>query len=143
MKEFEEYFVPFDIAKIIYNLGFRNDSLSYYINGYFQISGYNTLKQDDIDKLNENKDENIFYSAPLLTQVIDWIREEHLLWVETPMYIVQEGKLNGCYAYKSIIKESMDFKEHIRVVDECVNTIYNAQVIGILKALELIKNKHN
>lgn len=130
MEKGKSEFVTPSIAKDLKELGydgwccalFRNNKL-------FSLMGF--------EKINSIKQSVI--AAPTWQQVIDWFIEKHKLYIETPMYVIQEGMFDGCYAHKAIIKSDENYKEKIIYEKDTFSSIYSARLNAIEEAIEMVK----
>lgn len=127
----KEQFVTYEIASKLKELGFDEECCA-----SFDI---NYPSEQEIFQFPVRRFTNNHIKAPLWQQVIDWLRDKHYLWIETPMYIIQEGKLDGCYAYKAIVKSDEIYKEINIFEEDNFNCLSGARTKAILKAIELIK----
>lgn len=96
MKNLKDQFVSREIAIKLKEKGFNEPCISVYrnFNLYFDkmISGYESDVSESndfstntsLDNFDVNKKDksNYWITAPLLTQVIDWFREKHNLYIE-------------------------------------------------------------
>jgi len=72
----EKYFVPYEIALQLYNLGFDEECLKYW-NVYGKESIYRFKILDYVDDLSYD-----IIDAPLKAQAFEWFREKHGIWCE-------------------------------------------------------------
>ena len=97
-----EDFVPFELAKKLKEKGFREECLSYYTSEYTLYNNticltddkYLCLSEIDYEEfLKSNNEETRWENicdAPTISQVLKWLREEHVFHVE-----ILRKKYNG------------------------------------------------
>jgi hypothetical protein len=152
----EKKFVTYDIAKALKELGYSEPCLGHFqdniemfshkpINGVLYLGFLGQCKSEPYDWNNTPKwgvASQVFYSAPLWQDVIDWFREKHNIIIEISYY-QYHGKFIGLH-YKYLINRILsepildDYSESLHDENENVD-FYKAREQAILKAIELIK----
>ena len=133
----KDKFVTPEIASDLKKLGYDEPCFGYYTsNDKFSMFV-------DVENCNTNNEFGFYPTAPLWQDVVDWLREFHFLWIETPMYIIQQGRLNGCYAYKAIIKSDENYKEKIDFEKEEINSLSRARETAVTEAIKILKRRKN
>lgn len=128
---FEDDFLLYPEAFALKALGFDSPCFGY-------------RKDDNIfvffatpDRDNTNSEFQFYPTAPTYQQAFRWIRKRYFLFPETPMYIPQSGNLDGCYVYKAIIKDSIDYKESIIFEEDGFSSVEKAQLACLKKIIEI------
>lgn len=131
-------FVPYDISLKLQEMGFDENCMAYYKHGSYKNNngefGYLQIPVCNSD----NDDSTKFITAPLYQQVIDWFEDKHRIYIETSMYVVDKGEYDGCYAFKSIIKDTENYKEKMIFEKDGFPNRYKALNESIEHALKLI-----
>jgi len=129
----EKQYVTHSIALKLFNLGYSEDCMGYFINDYFISTSTDSLSAEQINKLNENKEHNVFLGAPLWQEVIDWFEEKHNLII-TIFY----SEIKQEFGFKTYKCEDDDSK----VVSDCCyfNERKEAILHGICDAIDLLEN---
>lgn len=142
-------FVTHEIAIKLKEIGFDEECLTFYVKEndeyklaiHSQFDSYNFNTSKNSIKIKSSKNGYLdSVCAPLWQQVIDWFIDNHSLYIESPMYIIESGEYDGCYAFKSIIKSDENYKEKIIFEQSQISKKLKANEIGILKAIEIIKH---
>lgn len=147
MKNLEELFVSKEIAIKLKEKGFDEPCLAVYrgFNLYFDkmISGYASdlsertdfSTNSDFDKyfLVNKTDENYWITAPMLVQVIDWLREKHNIELGSPKNIIFNG---GKRHFRVSIYEIGETKKCLLQQLSGFNEYYEALNTGIEQALK-------
>ena len=126
----KKQFVTYEIALKLKELGFDEECL-----GYYTINNKGLLYPYNKSKYINRKD--FLCVAPLYQQIIDWLREKHLIdidngWcISNPLGKKQEGY--NISVYDRIKDEFIVRDFHI--------DYYKAREQAILKAIELCQNK--
>lgn len=145
----EKEFIPYEQAKQLKELGFKEECLAYFINEYLQTTAYNTLKQIDIDKLNKDgkKEDNAFIAAPLFQQAFRWFREKYKLQHEI-------SPNNSCTISYLDINEDIEYFEkvyvsckHYHIDDEEgyeieFPTYEEAELACLITLIEIVQNEY-
>lgn len=147
-------FVPYHIAKQLKEKGFNEPCLGTYLTEKSIREGKLYPAEKDVDvtpQYDEDGYENFviiknsdcdgvpqYMSAPMYQQILDWFEEKHRLYIETPMYVVDSGEYDGCYAFKSVIKDTENYKEKIVFEEKEFPKRYKALNKAIEEALKLI-----
>ena len=131
----KKQFVTYEIALKLKKLGFDEECLGIY-NPELNMNIYGVGVNWNTENINDIKKE--WCSAPLYQQIIDWLREKHLIdidngWcISNPLGKKQEGY--NISVYDRIKDEFIVRDFHI--------DYYKAREQAILKAIELIKNEN-
>jgi hypothetical protein len=135
----EKLFVPYNIALLLKEMGFDEPCFGYYQNndplwiGYrFNVPQHN---KESISKKTYGDESKHLVFAPTYDQVIDWFIEKHSLYIH--VWVVFAHPDWWDFEVNSFDKENKSVSAH----DEAYPTKYEALNAGILKAIELIKNK--
>lgn len=124
----EKQFCTYEISKELIGLYFDRQCLVYF----------------DIDKklCPVDTDYNFFrniseglISAPLWQQAIDWLREEHKLFIEPRVYLKEDGT-NSYVGW--VVGDNFDTEEPVYL-----DSYYLARESAIKEAIEIVKTKIN
>ena len=124
----EELFLPCDMALELKKLGFNEDCLYYY-------DSFNYVGSSSAFWQNYNKSENLI-SRPLIEQAINWFISRFRLYIETPMYVIDGGEYDGCYAFKAQVKDTEDYKEKVVFEEQQFPTKLKAQIAALNHAIK-------
>ena len=131
----KQYFVPYDIAKELKEIGFDEICLAWYYpdkNHTLTDLGKGFAKAKDFG--NYTKDSAIL--APLYDQVIDWLESNHQLFLYTDRMPRARNKMEYYYSIKS--GNGFDTEPIFSGTFDDRKSALNR---GIKKAIELIKQK--
>lgn len=138
-------FVSYEIALALKELGYNGECIAHYVNNVLKPvvqkpqSGEKTYRFNTVRNsvlINANN-----ATAPTWQQAVDWVIERYRLYIETPMYVVDGGQYDGCYAFKSLIKDTMDYKEVVSFEEVEFPTKVKALICAFNKIFELNQNK--
>lgn len=131
----KKLFVDYDIALKLRELGFGDDCFGYYVGKDKEVFLLHESKE--LSKTDFKLTSKVAFRAPTWEQAINWFISRFNLYIETPMYIVDGGEYDGCYAFKAQIKESMDYKEVVSFEELLFPTKVKAQAAALNKAIEM------
>jgi hypothetical protein len=141
MENLKDLFVSKDISIKLKEKGFDEPCLAVYRGGslYFDkmISGYLSDLSDNTDfSTNSNfdnhflvnkTDANYWITAPMLVQVIDWLREKHSIELGSPKNIIFNGgkrhfrvSIYKIREKKGLLKELSGFNEYYEALNEAI-----------------------
>lgn len=122
-----EDFVPFEIAKKLREKGFNEKTFGFYL---FPIK----LPQYPITYItkNYNKKDN-FYSAPTISQVLKWLREEKNIVIMIDLWLA--GYSAQIYIEISEWNDGFDWKDYYNDFD-CYKTYEQAALAGLKYCLD-------
>ena len=127
MKTIKDQFASYDIAKEVRDLGFDEECLGFY---------YEHIKTGfiiEIRKVQINQLSKYDVLAPLWSQIIDWFREKHSLYIDI-RYPEYEGGVHYAFLIWKMYSEEY-------IGSGYTNDYFESREAAILKAIELIKNK--
>lgn len=128
-------FVPFNIAKELKDLNFKEECLKFYLIN--QLTGESNKILQRSGEVNKwSVDWNSYLSsrisAPLWQQVIDWFLDTHDIDIDVAL-VVKGNKFNT-------YNVTVYLYERTEIVEGTFSNRNDASAAGILKAIELIKN---
>jgi uncharacterized protein YciU (UPF0263 family) len=138
LKEMEKQFVSYDIALAMADLKYDEPCIAAFTTDDKELNIF-AFDVTSSEMFEYGFAKKWAFKAPMWQECIDYFINKLQIWIETPMYLADyNGDL--VFAYKIIIKTSMDYKEHILYTEDLVPTLAKAREKGILKAIELCKS---
>lgn len=111
--------VKFEIAKLLKEKGFDNESAHYYNEkGEMLFDAY-------YPSLQPTKPD-VYYDNPTIAEVIMWCFNKYRYSIEYSMNIPESGEYDGCYVFNGLIKGSEDYKLKVFYTSKDYPTIEKA-----------------
>ena len=104
-------FVPFEIAKKLKEIGFKEECLAFYgKSGDLCYNGFDASGYVDISDFYANYNLSGAYGAPTTSQVIKWLREEKKAYLSIRTHIVRDskGRFSDVFSFSFYVFISID-----------------------------------
>jgi len=127
----EKEFVPYEIALKLEEIGFKEVCIAYWLKQGKKPQINYRLVDIEFAKTFDN-----ITISPTWSQAFEYFSDKYRLYAETPMYVIQSGKHDGCYAFKAIIKDTESYKEYIKFKKDEFPTKLKARMECIKQLME-------
>lgn len=97
--------VPFEIAKLLKEKGFDEHTICGY-NGAYEPYHLSLIEFADSQRNSELI--NLVYSAPTISDVVDWVYEKHGIWISVAPRFYNDGSLWFVYESLDISKNDIE-----------------------------------
>lgn len=123
--------ITFETAKLAYNKGYRGKAyFSYYLQNNEKLCMESNLPTM-ITPIGQ-------FAAPTQSELQTWLRNEHKIYCEVSMYVIQSGEYDGCLAFKAIIKDTENYKEKIVYEKDCFLNYEKALEDSLVEGLKRV-----